>query len=87
MLVNICRKRREHSILIFRGQYKERSLQKNKNKTTLIQKKKKSTKIENLKAKPQQEDPFSALAEEEEPRRWSPWQDPWLYQAKGWHQA
>ena len=54
VLVNIRRKRREHSILIFRGQYKERSLQKNKNKTTLIQKKKKkSTIIKNLKAKPQ----------------------------------
>ena len=38
--VNIHRKQRERSILIFQSQYKERSLQKNKNKTTLIQKKK-----------------------------------------------
>ena len=41
--------------------------------------------MKNLKAKPQQKDPFSALVEEEEPQRWSPWQDPWLCQAKGWH--
>ena len=79
----IHRKQREHSILIFQSQYKERSLQKNKNKTTLIQKK--GTIIKNLKSKFQQEDSLSALAEEEEPRRWTPWQDPWLYQVQGWH--
>ena len=86
VLVNIRRERKkEHFILISRGQYKERSLQKNKNKTTLIQKKK-GTIIKNLKSKPQQEDSLSALVEEEEPQRWTPWQDPWLYQAQGWYQ-
>ena len=49
-------------------------------------KKKKSTIIKNLKSKPQQEDSLSALTEEEEPRRWTLWQDPWLYQVEGWHQ-
>ena len=44
-----------------------------KNKTTLVPKKKKSTIIKNLKAKPQREDSLSALAEEEEPQRWTPW--------------
>ena len=58
-----------------------------KNKTTLVLKKKKeNTIVKNLKTKPQREDPLSALVEEEEPRRWSPWQDPWLYQAQGGHQ-
>ena len=55
-----------------------------KNKTTLVLKK--NTTVKNLKTKPQQEDPLSALAEEEEPQRWSPWQDPSLYHAKEWHQ-
>ena len=53
---------------------------------SLQKKKKKSTGIKNLEAKPQQEDFLSAQAEEQEPRKWTPWQDPWLYQAEGWHQ-
>ena len=52
----IHRKQREHSTLIFRGQYKERSLQKNTKTGRLSFKKKRkkrgSTKIKSLKAKP-----------------------------------
>ena len=54
----IHRKQREHSTLIFQGQYKERSLQKNtKIRRNSFKKKKKkkrggSTKIKSLRAKP-----------------------------------
>ena len=52
VLAYIHRKQSKHSILIFRGQYKERSLQKNAKTGRLILKKKGNTKIKSLKAKP-----------------------------------
>ena len=63
----------EHSILISEVNIKRGFYKRTKNKTTLVpKKKKKSTGIKNLEAKPQLEDSLSALAEEEEPRKWTP---------------
>ena len=89
VLVNIRREKKKKRTFYIN---KPRSIQREiftkeqKIRQLLFQKKKKkSTGIKNLEAKPQQEDSLFALAEEEEPRKWTSWQDPWLYQAEEWH--